>query len=228
MYCIHCGHHQREGKFCASCGTVIGDRLAGVMETRAVKLKPQSSGYAKKMQALSTQYWRYVVKYLKRPVEIFEAGEKEFSHGLVTIGLLTIVAGLAKDLESPSLLAIGGAIAYAILAMMIVLGSLYITVLFVGPEQSIKKLVSIYGTHLISSIILVVIAYLLLLLKVTTIGNLLLLFALLFTLLLVPLYILTKLLKQDTSIIDPLYSLVVYVVIFGIISSVCYVVFGNR
>jgi hypothetical protein len=241
LYCVNCGHHQREGNFCAKCGTALGGDLGGAVQTMgrvAARAKSQPNVYVEKVKAVSKVYWRYFLDHLKYPVGVFNQGEKECIHGIVTILMMAISVGLAmfvfmKGIASPfldetsSLLVIGGSVVYILISAAIVLGSLYLTTVFLGPEQSIKKLLGIYGAHLIPFTILVIIALIFLLLKVNYIGNILLLFALLFAFFIVPLYILTKLLTQDDPTLDPLYSVVVYIVIFSILFAVCIAVFGD-
>ena len=226
LYCIHCGHHQRAGKFCAGCGTVLGSELDGAVEAVVLtSRRRQSNDYVGKMKVLVKQYGHYFLKYLKRPSEVCKQGEKEFTNGTVTIGLFAVFVGLAAFITVKD--AALSMIAYVLLSTVMVLGSLYVTTMFLGPEQPFKKLVGLYGTHLIPATFLVCIAFIFQLLNANTLGNLLLLFALLFVLSIVPLYILVKLLTPDVSVIDPLYSVVVYMVVFSILSYICLAVFGD-
>jgi hypothetical protein len=229
LYCINCGNHQREGQFCAKCGTALGGEVIG---TRMVATRRQTTDYAEKLSALFKGYGQYFWKHLKQPGEVFTYGKKEFANAMGTIGMLSVFVGLAificmREIESPSLSMIGSAMAYVLVTTLIVVGSLYVTTMFLGPEQSIKNLISLYGTHLIPSTALVVIAFLFLLLKINILGNLLLLFALLFALFIVPLYIVVKLLSLDVVTLDPLYSVAVYLIISGVISYISLAVFGD-
>lgn len=229
MYCIHCGNQQREGQFCAKCGTALDSEVMG---TRTVAARRQSNDYVEKLSTVVQGYGRYFWQRMKQPGEVFTQGEKEFSHAVVTIVLLSIFVALAiftsmKEVASSSLPMIGDVMAYVLLTTIIAVGSLYVTTMFLGPEQSFKKLVTLYGTNLIPSTVLVVISLLFLLLKVNAPGNILLLFALLFALLIVPLYIVVNVLTLDASTLDPLYGVVVYLIILGIISYICLAVFGD-
>lgn len=109
----------------------------------------------------------------------------------------------------------------------LVIGSLLLTTKFLGPDQTFKNIVGIYSTHLIPSTFLVVIALVLILLKAYVFGNLLLSFALIIAFFIVPLYILIKLLPQEESALDPLYCVIVYIVIFGIAFSIFLSVVGD-
>lgn len=230
MYCIHCGNHQSAGQFCAKCGTALDSEVIGT-RTIAAARRP-SKDYIGKLRTIFQEYGRYFLKHLKRPGDVFTQGEKEFTHAIITIVLLSVFVGLAiftslNEVESLSLPMFSDVTAYVLLTTIIAVGSLYVTMIFLGPEQPLKKLITIYGTHLIPSTVLFVIAFLFLLLTVNTLGNLLLLFTLLFALFIVPLYIVVKLLIVDVPTLDPMYGVVVYLFIFGIISYICIAVFGD-
>lgn len=229
MYCIHCGNHQREGQFCAKCGTPLGSEVAA---TRTMLVKRQSNDYAEKTSRMLKGYGHYLLKYVKQPSTVFTQEVKEFTYAVVTMLFLSLFVGLAiftnmKEFGAPSISMIGSTALLVMVSTFVVVGSLYITATLLGPEHSFKKLVTQYGTHLIPSTILIGVALLLLMLKINTLGNLLLLIALLFALLIVPLYILVKVQTAEASALDPLYNIVVYIIILGIISSVCIAIFGN-
>lgn len=237
MYCINCGHKQIEGKFCAICGMALGDNLIGVEQTRsrrAGKYNLQSNAYVEKVKISSKMYWDYFLNYLKHPSMVLEQGEKEFSKGIINIVTLAFFVGLflftfmkrvtLSILEAsyePSFFSvIGSSLLVVFISTAIVVGSLFLTIKYLGPEHSFKSFVGIYGTHLIPSTFLILIAYILLLLKAYTYSNFLLSFALLLAFFIIPLYILIKLLAQETLLIDQLYCVIAYIVIFGIAFSI--------
>ena len=241
MYCIHCGQRQSDGNFCAKCGTAFGSDVMGNVQTMrrgAEKVESSSNAYADKVKVASKMYGNYFLRYLKHPVEVFKQGEKEFSNAVVTLFMMAILVGLVLFTfmtgaaspsveESSSFAVISGASAYALISMIVVLASLFLTTMFPGPEQSIKRLIVIYGTHLLSPIILVVIALVLLLLQASTFAIILLLFAFLLAFFIVPLYMLAKLVTEESTSVDPLYSVMIYLVIVGIISTVIFMIFGD-
>ncbi len=243
MYCINCGHNQGEGKFCANCGTVLGNDVAEYVQTKgraAAKAESKQSDYFEKVKVLAKMYWGYFLNYLKHPTEVFKQGEKEFANGLTTIVMLAIFIGLAifsllKGTTSslhaaygPSLFAaMGYSFVYVLISAAIVIGSLLLTIKFLGPDQSLRSIIGIYGTHLIPSTFLVLVALILLIIKAHVIGYLLLSFTLLFALIIVPLYMLIKLLTQEATTLDPLYSVLVYLVVFAIIYGIFLGVLGD-
>ena len=232
MHCINCGHRQSEGNFCKICGVPLGDNLIGVKRTRsraAGKSGFQSNKYIKRVELASKKYWNYFLNYLKHPSLVLKQGEKEFSNGVTTIVIMAFFVGLLlftfmkrapfPFLEAsyePSFISmVGSSLIIFFISTAIIVGSLFLTTKFLGPEQSVKSFIGIYGTYLIPSILLLLVAFILLLLKAYAYSNFLLSFALLFAFFIIPLYILIKLLANEKSVIDPLYCVLAYIVIFG-------------
>ena len=122
---------------------------------------------------------------------------------------------------------IGSSLLFVFISTAIIIGSLFLTIKFLGSEHSFKSITGIYGTHLIPSTFLVLISFILLLLKAYTYSNFLLSFALLFSFFIIPLYILIKLLTKEEGGIDPLYCVLAYIVIFGIAFSIYLRSFGR-
>ena len=115
---------------------------------------------------------------------------------------------------------IGSTLLFVFISTAIIIASLFLTIKFLGSEHSFKSIAGIYGTLLIPSTFLVLISYILLLVKAYTYSNFLLSFALLFAFFIIPLYILIKLLAKEEEVIDPLYCVIAYIVVFGIAFSV--------
>lgn len=233
LHCINCGHRQSEGKFCAICGISLGDKLIGVKRTRsraAGKSGLQSNKYIKRIKIASEMYWNYFLTYLKHPSLVLKQGEKEFSNGIINISFMAFFVALLlftimKRVPLPILEAsyepsfisvVGSSLLFVFISTVIIASSLFLTTKFLGPEQSFKSIIGIYGTHLIPSTFLVLVSFILLLLKAYAYSNFLLSFALLLAFFIIPLYILIKLLTQEVGGIDPLYCVLAYIVIFGI------------
>ena len=228
MHCINCGHRQSEGKFCAICGIPLGVKLT--RSRAAGKSGLQSNKYIKRVKIASNKYWNYFLNYLKHPSLVLKLGEKEFSNGIINIGIMAFLMGLIlftfmkrvpfpfneASYEPSFISVVGSCLLFVIISTVIIVGSLYLTIKFLGSEQSFKSFIGIYGTHLIPSTFLVLFAFILLLLKAYTYSNFLLSFALLFSIFIIPLYILIKLLTQEVGRIDPLYCVIAYIVTFGI------------
>ena len=215
----------------------LGDSLIEVEQTRsraAGKSSLQSNEYIKRVKIASKMYWNYFLNYLRHPSLALKQGEKEFSNGIINIGTMAFFIGLLlftfmKRVPLPFLEAsyepsfisvIGSSLLFVFISTVIIVGSLFLTIKFLGPEHSFKSIIGIYGTHLIPSTFLVLISFILLLLKAYTYSNFLLSFALLFSFFIIPLYILIKLLTQEEGGIDPLYCVIAYIVTFGIAFSI--------
>ena len=139
-------------------------------------------------------YWSYLLNYLKNPSDVLNQEEKEFVNGIVNIVIMAVLVGLSffvllkrsalsflvSPYEPHFLSTLGSSLLFIFITTVIVICSLLLTLKFLGPVQSFKRIVSIYGTQLIPSTFLVFIAFILLLLKAYTFGNFLLSFALLY------------------------------------------------
>jgi hypothetical protein len=244
LHCINCGHKQSEGKYCAACGTALGNEVIGSRLTRnnsIGKTDTRPNETVEKVKMASKMYWSYLLNYLKNPSDVLNQEEKEFVNGIVNIVIMAVLVGLSFFIllkrvalsflvipyEPHFFSTMSGSLLFILITTAIVICSLLLTLKFLGPVQSFKRIVCIYGTQLIPSTFLVLIAFILLLLKAYTFGNFLLSFALLFAFLIVPLYILIRLLKQEVEILDPHYCVAVYVVIFGIAFSILFILLGD-
>ncbi|MER2090333.1 MAG: hypothetical protein ABS920_11395, partial [Sporosarcina sp.] len=177
----------------------------------ATKPNIQPNETIEKVKAATRLYWGYFVTYLKSPSEVIEQEEKDAMNGIVTIVIMAIFIGLSfftlmKRMAfsflvysyEPSFFSdIGSSILFIFIITAIIIGSLFLTLKFLGPDQSLAGLVGIYGTHLIPSTFLALIALLLLVIKAYVFGNFLLSFALLLAFLVVPLFVLTKLVRSE-------------------------------
>lgn len=244
MHCINCGHKQSEGKYCAACGTALSNDVIGAELTRSKPIGKSDTGpneYVEKVKMASKMYWSYLLNYLKNPSDILNQEEKEFVNGIVNIVIMAVLVGLSffvllkrsalsflvSPYEPHFLSTLGSSLLFIFITTVIVIFSLLLTLKFLGPVQSFKRIVSIYGTQLIPSAFLVFIAFILLLLKAYTFGNFLLSFALLYAFLIVPLYVLIRLLKQEVEMLDPHYCIAVYVVIVGVAYSIFLILLGD-
>jgi len=215
----------------------LGDNLIEVEQTRsraAGKPGLQSNESIEKVRNASKMYWDYFLNYLKHPSLVLKQGEKEFMKGIINIVFMAFLIGLVlftfmkrvplsflyASYESSFTSVIGSSLLFVFISTAIIIGSLFLTIKFLGSEYSFKSIAGIYGTHLIPSTFLVLISFILLLLKAYTYSNFLLSFALLFAFIIIPLYILIKLLTEEEGNIDPLYCVLAYIVIFGISFSI--------
>lgn len=244
MHCINCGHKQREGKFCATCGIALGTEVIEAHQTMSritTKSDIKSNENVEKMKVVTKAYWIYFVNYLKRPSDVIDQGEKEFVNGIVTIVIQAILIGLALftilngvpvflygfPYAASFVGVVGKSLLFGFGSTAISIGSMFMTINYLGPYQSLKNIAGIYGTLLVPSTFLILISLILLQLQAYAVGNLLLSFALLIAFLLVPLYILIKILSKDLTAMDPLYCVAVYIVMVGIAFSILFILLGD-
>jgi len=244
LHCINCGHKQSEGKFCATCGIALGTEVIEAQQTMsrtATNSDIKSNETIALVKVVTKAYWVYFINYLKRPSDALEQGEKEFVNGIVTIVIQAILIGLSMftllngvpiflygfPYAASFVDVVGKSLLFGFGSTAISIGSLFITINYLGPYQSLKNIAGIYGTLLIPSTFLILIALISLLLQAYAVGNLLLSFALLIAFLFVPLYILIKILSKELTAVDPLYCVAVYVVIVGIAFSILFILLGD-
>lgn len=169
-------------------------------------------------------YGRYFLKYAKNPSAVFRNPQEEFFNGLTTFLLLVFVAGISYFSLEPAgetfVPFLGQTLLYFVVHAAIIIISLYTVSRFFGPELSIKKFIAIYGTHLIPAAVIGVLALLLIQLDFAAYGIVLLaLSATYYTLFILPLYLIVKLLSTRTSLIDPLYAYLSYIAMAGILHT---------
>ena len=183
--------------------------------------------YAEKVKAQSKIYGNYFTKHLKRPSHAFNQVQENFVNGLISVILLGAVFALTVSAISSSLFSgygssfisiFGNTIISVLIVMGIPLLALFIINKLFGPQLSFKSIISVYGGHLSPLIIGAGAAFLLILLKSYTLGNIILGIVLMFTIFILPLYVISALLiKKSIPVLDPLYGFMLYLVTFAIL-----------
>lgn len=202
----------------------------------------QVNEHVERVKKQSKLYGSYFVNYLKRPSFIFGNEQNEWTNGLISIVLFVFIAALtasvfvrniiksamhhtgdlfAEFYNGPSFFSVFfNVFLYAAMILILVLLCLFLVNKFFGSNASFKEMIAIYGAHLTAAIIIAVIAFLLILLKSNVYGNILLGIAFLLAVLFIPYYMISSLLTKYAKGIDPLYSFLLYVVIFAIVFSI--------
>ncbi|KXH84078.1 hypothetical protein [Sporosarcina sp. HYO08] len=171
------------------------------------------------------KYWHFVLGYMKNPVDVFQQGKNEFGNGMITAILFAVIAGVCQfaiqtNKDVSFLTVVSETALFLIIGVAIASTSLFVINKLFSAELSFKKMVGIYGTHMIASLILVCVTYILILVNFIAFGSALLVVLTSYTIFLLPLYILTRLLSEHATNIDPLYSYVSYIVMFSILYSI--------
>lgn len=228
MICIHCGHKQEIGNFCGKCGAAFptkdSENEVPLLRSRQAD-KPNP--YLQNIKTQTKQYTRYFKMYLKTPTQLYMKNEQEFFNGIISIILFATLTALSFFTLINSTSAIdrffstfGGIFIFGCLSMGLVIFTLTLINHFFGPQQSFKSVTSLYGGHLPAMILLLFISLLLILVKSFLLGSILLLITFLFTVFLIPLNIMSLLLKKQSSSGDPFYGFIIYVVTISILFTI--------
>lgn len=254
--CLECGTSQETGKFCGKCGSLLGvsvsnEQVSATTETvsqegpsfsQPVAPQVQPSVHVEKVKAQSKAYWSYFLNFIKNPSKVFNAGNKEFINGMISIVILAAIIGLAiygfvqsitssifgsvgslfeNEYVGPSFLSIFSSIVFFILlTVLIVLLSMFIVGKAFGSGDSWKELISYYGAHILSVILLSLFGLFLMLIKSYLYGNIILVISFLIILIVIPLYIMSRLLSNSPKGIDSYYGYLLYIVLVCILYSI--------
>lgn len=180
--------------------------------------------YIENTKEKSKLYLKYFMQQLKEPALAKNQGETNYSNGLISIFLLAFLIGLtffaaisSAGIYVPSFFSIFiGMLLFSVASMGLVVVTLWLVNNFFGPQHSFKSIINLYGGHLSPVLILAIVSLLLMLLKSYTFGSLSLLIVFLFSIMLLPLYLITVLLTKKSSSLDPLYGYVIYIATFSI------------
>lgn len=96
------------------------------------------------------------------------------------------------------------------------IGSLYAVSKFLGPQTSFKSIASMIGTLLIPMCLVMLAAFLLLLIDSYGMGSSLFLVGTLFSIFVLPLFVITTLLNKQSQLVDAFYAFIGYVLLFTI------------
>ena len=202
----------------------------------------KSSIQIEKVKEQSKMYGSYFMHFVKQPSSIFVRGEREFTNGIISIILVSILVALTlytfvnnfaratlgnfgdlfmNNYSGPSFMSVfGSTFLFTLASIALVIASLFAISKLFGPAKSFKEIVSIVGAHLTPVIIVGVVALLLILLKSNTYGSVLLSVVIIFTVFVLPLYLISALISKQPRGVDPLYGYVLYIVLFSIVFSI--------
>jgi hypothetical protein len=233
LKCITCGFEQVSGKFCGGCGTQFGeivfDYNQGSTPKRSVATQAEPNVHVEKFKNQMKLYGSYFSQQLKKPGLAYNRGEAEFTNGLISIILLGVIIALSLfTFMNQMIVSIGtgffsfvsGALAFTLIAMGIVVISLFLINTFFGPQLSFKSIISLYGAHFSPLLIGAVISLILMLLKSFNYGNLILSIVFMITVFVLPLYLTGLLLTNKSTGMDPFYGFILYIVTFSILFAI--------
>lgn len=201
----------------------------------------QQNAHVEKVKETSKVYWSYYLQYLKSPSRIFANQEREFVNSLISIGLFAVLVALAAYNAAPRT-GLSGVfrelgpsfptiLVSTVISMGIFLGvvtlAMFLINKFFGPDYSYRSIISTYGAHMAPVLLLTAVSLLLLILKSYVAGNVLLMIALCINFVILPLYIIAKLLNRQSRIIDPLYGFLSYMILVGILFSIVFAILAD-
>lgn len=194
--------------------------------------------HVEKVKATSKQYWNYFLTYIKRPGSIIDQPASQLTNALITLGIFALIFSLAiyKNLSTalqpindmggffgssesimPSFFSVLLTVAFSLgVIFALTAGCVYAVNKFAGTDESFKRVITIFGTLAVPSLLLVLAAYLLLLIESLVVGNVLLVLSLSLTVSIMPMYLITALLKKSVKAFDSFYAYLSYIVLFTI------------
>ena len=191
--------------------------------------------YIEKTKTKSKLYIKYFMQQLKVPALAKSQGETQFSNGLISICLLAVLIGLSffaaigtASFYAPSFFSIFiGILFFSLASMTLVVVTLWLINNFFGPQYSFKSIISLYGGHLSPVLLVGVASLLLMLLKSFTFGSLTIILVFMFSISLLPLYLISGLLTKKSNSVDPLYGYIIYIAAFSIFFMIFTVILAD-
>ncbi|MBD8025652.1 hypothetical protein H9636_03185 [Ureibacillus sp. Re31] len=202
-----------------------------------------------KVKEKSRAYFSHFVSYLKKPSLIFSNGQQEFVNSMITIVTFSLILSLSiyllinnitksifgdyrsmfdTSIVSPPFFSIFfSAFIFCLISIAIVILSLFIILKIFGPEKSVKEIVSYLGVHSIPAAILVIIGLLLVLIKSLVAGYIFLALSFTLIILIIPLYIISRLIVSKVKSIDSYYGYLLYIVFFSILYAIVIAIIGD-
>lgn len=202
----------------------------------------QPSEHIEKVKATSKMYWSYFINYLKNPSMVFASGNREFMNGIISILVYAVIVGFAlygfvksitssifgnidslfsNEYTGPSFFSIfSSSVIFILIAILIVLLSLFIIGKAFGAGNSWRELISYFGVHVLPVIVLSLFALFLILIKSYLYGNILLTISFVLILTVIPFYIISRLLSFNPKGMDSFYGYLLYIVLFVVLFSI--------
>ena len=235
MNCTNCGHERTTGNFCGRCGAQFSEQTLENQDIIIKKIEPNP--HIENIKDKMKLYFSYFIKYLKNPSDIYKKDDNEFLNGIISIILLATLIGLAFFTLSTNnthivynsgfLSIFGSLFIFSVTSTGLVLLTLLLINNFFGPQHSFKSIISLYGGHLSPIILLGITSLLLLFFKSFTFGGITLIIVFLFSVFILPLYLISFLLTKKSSSADPFYGFIIYIVTFSISLSILTIILAD-
>ncbi|WP_144512797.1 hypothetical protein [Bacillus sp. FJAT-22090] len=226
IVCSNCGQEQVVGNFCGTCGNKFEKVLLRTERNTTAKTSVQPvepNIHIENLKQRSSIYRTYFIQQLKKPSFAFQQGEKDFSNGLFSIVLFTLLYTISlylithNNLRGDSLFFFPYFIQIILLTFLffaISIFSLFIINSFFGSQYSLKAIISFYGGQLSPLVVTISLSLLLMIIQSFTFGNIMLVISFIITMFVLPLYLVSFLITKNPSEIDPLYGFILYIAVY--------------
>ncbi|WP_391120093.1 hypothetical protein [Psychrobacillus sp. L3] len=231
MHCSNCGNVQDTGKFCSTCGyKLVQSRMDSQSvladEFTLTRREVESNVHMQNMKQRLYVYRTYFTKQLKKPSLAYERGETELTSGIVSIilfiALFTIsLFFLTKSLSLEIPLSFLPFFTKVFLLTLFLIGipviSIFIANYVFGLQHTVKEIVGFYGGQLSPFLIGVAVSLLFIFGNLYMYGNVILSLCMIFSIFILPPYIIVFLITKKSTDVDPLYGLMIYILFFAVV-----------
>lgn len=215
----------------------VKEEVAATEVPGETAVSPSSNEMVDQAVGISKEFGSYFKEYIKAPSLIFAKGESEFKNSLISLAIMSLLFALTLSslyrnfdvhdvFMMPSAFSIfGTSLLFIVIVTAVILALLFLINKLFGTESSIKKVTSIFGTHMIPVNILALLTLVLALLKSNTAGWSLLFIVFGLVVTAIPVYIISSLLTKRSKAIDPLYGYLLYLVAVSITFIILLIIF---
>lgn len=253
MICTNCGQEQKSDTYCANCGNKFEKVEVSNEETQEkitnittdelnekeassnaiTPVQNEQAEHGGKVSNPMMLYWYNFVHYLKHPSDVFQHGEEKFKFGLSLIILFALSFGITNygiinNNSIQYLVAfLGVGSLFIVTVTLIISFSLFVISRLFGIKKTFKSIVGYYGTLLISPLLLVVVSFVLIVFQITYFGFGLLYITLFFVIYILPIYLITKLLRHKVSLIYSFFGVIAYLVLSTVLFALLSVIMAG-
>jgi hypothetical protein len=241
VHCSDCGNIQITGKFCSTCGNKLAEPILDsesmlAKEVTITRREVKPNVHMQNMKQWFNDYRTYFSKQLRKPSLTFNRGEMELSNGLTSIILFILLFTtslflLMKSLNisiEPSFVSF---FMKSFLLTLVLIGipviSIFIANYVFGPQHTLKEIVGFYGGQLSPLLIGVTVSLFLIFGNFYTYGNIILTICLIFAIFILPPYIIVFLITKNSTDVDPLYGLMLYILFFAVVFFLFHIVISD-
>lgn len=218
---------------CENCGTKLQQQEPQVSTSETIS-SAETNEAAEKVKELSSYYWAYFLRFLKNPTRKEEGYSVQFKYGIINIVIAIFLFSIALyryvniGYLSTEKFIFNTMLFIAVVITLIVLLIFVVNMFFSNKKIEITEILSMYGSKFSLIIVLNMLAFLFALMDVEDLTAYLLLFSMFSMWLLIPLFLVSAILKGNSLSLDAFYVYLVYIVLFFIAFKVASSVFTEN